>query len=312
MLNLNSKKFAENAADCLYDLKSLDIPKENAIASIHEEIENLLSLNEHETLVGRHSHFNIPGTEIQDYEEHFYEIDSGKNILAGIRHKGGDIQMPFVHTLMGFDPTNSDIIDIIKFSRQQFKKFNPRFVSIWIKPSLKIDFSKVTATQSRQYVVGSISEIKKMKKPANFDIIKIEKVTSGFDFDWYTKAYAEFHEKQPNLKTWVPITDNEDIERAITDQLMYRVLVNEKLAGIIAAHDQPLLNKKSAYMVELLLTNRFKNQGLAPAFQRKFIETLSNDFNFIWGTIDAKNQPSLKTALRVGRIPIRSEYFIEL
>jgi hypothetical protein len=79
---------------------------------------------------------------------------------------------------------------------------------------------------------------------------------------------------------------------------------------LIAGRVLPLLGLSGLYFTEILLTRAFKGQGLAPAVQRKFIDGLADDFAVVWGTIDAKNAASTKTALKVGRRSIREEIFL--
>lgn len=312
MSKKSSEEFAKSTVECLYDLDVLGISKKNAIPSVVDEIEDLLRLNDENTLKRRHEHFSIPGTQIHDYEEHFYELSADKNVLAGIRHKSGSKDQPFVHTLLDFVPTNADTESLKEFATEQFRKFTPNFLSIWLRPSLQFDVSNYNVTQSRQYMAGSIATIRKMEKPVGYERVILKKVTADFDFNWYTEAYEDFHRQHPELKDWVPITDKEDIDRCISDQLLYKVFVDGVLAGLIGAQNELLLGVPSVYMTELLLLSRFKGQGLAVALQRKFIDLLPREFDLVWGTIDAKNLPSLKTALRVGRTSIRSEYFIRL
>ena len=312
MLKEKSIEFASSAIDCLYDLDAIDVSKDVAILSVKAEIEDLLRLNDEKTLKKRFEYFSIPGTQPEDFKESFYELGHGKNVLAGIRHKSGSKDQPFVHTLLDFVPTSADIVILKDFAAKKFHKFTPKHLSIWMRPSLKIDLSKYEVKQSRQYVVGSIAKIRNMAKPVGYEKITLEKVTTDFDYDWYTEAYTEFHQQRPDLKDWVPITDREDIDRCISDQLLFKVFVDDLPAGLIGGQNESLLGMSSVYMTELLLISKFKGQGLAVALQRKFIDELPNSMDLIWGTIDAKNLPSLKTALRVGRLPIRSEYFIKL
>ena len=161
-------------------------------------------------------------------------------------------------------------------------------------------------------MVGLISKIRRLEKPVGYERITLEKVVTDFDFKWYSDIYEDFHRQNPELKEWVPMTDKEDLDRCILDQLLYRVFVDGALAGLIGARSESLFGKPAIYMAELLLTSKFKGQGLAIALQRKFIDEIPKHFELIWGTIDAKNLPSLKTALRMGRMSIRSEYFIKL
>lgn len=312
MLKKDILEFAESAAECLYDLNFLKIDKGSLFSSVEFEIKNLLDLNEEATLSGRHEHFNISGTVPDDYRELFYEVGPGKFVLAGIRHKSGDKDQPFVNALLGFLPVNDDISLLKEFVTNQFSKFSPKYLTVWLKPSVGLESLGQKVIQSRQYMVGSIEQIAQKEKPAGYDRISLKKVAGEFDYSWYKAAYDEFHQKQPELKSWVTINDQEDVERSIRDQLLFEVFVDGELAGLIGATNESLFGKAAVYMSELLLVSRFKGQGLATAVQRKFIDELPKSFEIIWGTIDAKNLPSLKTSLGVGRRSIRAEYFISL
>ncbi len=306
------EEFAKSSVECLYDYDIIGISKKKAIESVVSEIDSLLKLNDEKTLKRRHAHFKIPDIQINDYEENFYNLNNTQTVLAGIRHLNGSKDLPFVHLMLGFNPVSADIETLKEFASKQFYKFSPKFLTVWIKPSLDLDFSKYQAIKSRLYMVGSTSNIRKMETPSNYGKVTLEKITTEFDFNWYSNAYEEFHRLNPELKNWVSITDREDINRCISDELIYRVLIDGVLAGIIGAQNDPLLGEPSVYMTELLLLSRYKGQGLAVALQRKFIDQLPKQYKYVWGTIDAKNLPSLKTSQRVGRLPIRSEYFINL
>lgn len=312
MFNPSPQKFAQSAAECLYDLSAINILLESAILSVEQEVQTLLKLNDLKTLQRRYEYFRILGTSIHDYEERFYEINTGQTVLAGIRHKIGLVDQPFVHTLLDFTPNKNDIKLLKEFSLQQFHKFKPKYLSLWLKPSLQLPLSEFEVTPSRQYVVGLISSIRKPEISDSSKRVRLEKLTDNFNYNWYSEVYEEFHRQRPDLKDWVPITDKEDIQRCLADQLLYHVYVDGGLAGLIGGYSENYLGKPAIYMAEFLLTSKFKGQGLAAVVQRKFINELPNDFELIWGTIDTKNQPSLKTALKVGRLPIRSEYFIRI
>lgn len=311
MIKRNVEEFAKSAVTCLYDLDVIGVNRHLALTGMVAEIEELLKLNEVQTLKRRHQHFNIAGTTFDDFEEHFYEVGKNKNVLAGIRHVNASKDQPFVHALLDFSPENSDIELLRDFATTHFKKFAPKFVSLWLRPSLQIEALK-NAASSRQYVAASLAEIQKNENPPRYDRISLKRIENALDFNWYTEVYEDFHADHPDLKDWVPINDKEEMDRCISDQLLCQVFVDGTLAGLIGAQNEPLLGIPSVYMTELLLTSKFKGQGLAAAIQRKFLDELPSQFKLVWGTIDSKNLPSLKTALRVGRNPIRSEYFISL
>jgi RimJ/RimL family protein N-acetyltransferase len=64
-------------------------------------------------------------------------------------------------------------------------------------------------------------------------------------------------------------------------------------------------------MWDIVLARQFCGQGLAPVLQRAMLERLdAARAPLVAGTIHASNQPSLRTALRVGRRVVGSWTFI--
>ena len=92
--------------------------------------------------------------------------------------------------------------------------------------------------------------------------------------------------------------------------LLQLAFYNEKPLGLIAAERSDFLGTQAIYFNEILIYPEFKGRGLAKAMQRKFISELPDDFKLVWGTIDAQNFPSLKTAMSNGRKVIRYECFL--
>lgn len=307
------ESFARSALNNLYDLSPLALDSEVAVAGVLSEIRELLYLNGADVLTSRHTHFAVPETTEQDYEERFYDLAAGKKILAGIRHLSGAADRPFVSVYLGFSPTHADIALIKKFAQENFKKFSPQSVGLEMKPSsaLTAELEK-EIIPAREYFAGRIENIRICEKPAGYERIELQRLHGDIDYAWYLKAYADFHSQNPNLKQWVPITEQEELEKCASDGLLFQAIVDGKIAGMIGARSEGLLGVPAVYMTELLLTTEFKKQKLAAALQRKFIDSLGPEFKLIWGTIDAKNLASRKTALRVGRVSVRSEYFIPL
>jgi hypothetical protein len=305
--------FARSALNSLYDLNPLALDSEIAVAGVLSEIRELLYLNSADVLTSRHTHFAVPETTEQDYEERFYDLAAGKKVLAGIRHMNGSADHPFVSVYLGFSPTHADLPLIKKFAEQNFKKFSPQNVSLELKPSsaLTAELEK-EIIPAREYIAARIDKIRAIDKPNGYERIKLQRLHAGIDYSWYLKAYADFHLQNPELKQWVPITEQEELEKCASEGLLFQVLIDGKLAGLIGARSEALLGVPAVYMTELLLTADFKKQNLAAALQRKFIDTVGPEFQLIWGTIDAKNLASKKTALRVGRMAVRAEYFIPL
>ena len=307
------ESFARSALDNLYDLSPLGIDLEIGVAGVLSEIRELLYLNSADVLATRQAHFAVPETIETDYEERFYELGKDKKVLAGIRHLNASVDRPFVSVYLGFSPTHEDLALIRKFAQENFKKFSPQSVSLELKPSsaFAAELEK-KFIPAREYFVGRIDRIRESEKPNECERIELVRLHAGVDYSWYLNAYADFHLENPELKQWVPVTEQEELEKCASEGLLFQAVVDGKIAGLIGARSEALLGVPAVYMTELLLTTDFKKQNLAVALQRKFIDTLGLEFQLIWGTIDAKNLASKKTALRVGRVAVRSEYFIPL
>jgi hypothetical protein len=306
--------FARCALDAQFDLDPLGVQPQEAFGSIESEISGLLELNDPKMQADRWSYFDIPGTTPADYSEKVYEIQDGKKLIAGIRHLSGAKSHPFVHTFLSFIPSASDLAELKEFAATNFRVFTPRDVSFSVKTSAEAHLASLgNITFARRYVAGRISTIKAMPRPHEYGRISLEGAISEADFfAWYEAAYQEFHREQPQLRAWVPMTSLQDLRNCSEQGLLFIAKIAGQRAGLIAAQREPLLGLTGAYMTELLLLTPFKGKGLAPALQRKFVDELSSDIEMIWGTIDAKNHASMKTALRIGRVAVRSECFMSL
>lgn len=307
------EEFGNAVLQAIYDLDEIAITPNSALLGILTEINELTGLNSTEIMENRHAHFQILNTSAVDYGERFFEIKPGCWMLTGIRHLSSKKDHPFVHMFLGFIPTLDDLSILKEFARKQFRVFAPKHVSFWLRPSspLALDLEK-NGYAARRYIAGRFSKISKSPLPLGYERITLERMQNAPDNGWYKKAYSDFHTEYPELEQWVPISDSEELQRCADDKLLYQVLVDGNHAGLIGGRNEPLLGSPAVYMTELLLMRPFKGQGLAAALQRKFLDSLESKFELVWGTIDAKNKPSTRTALKIGRTPIRTEFFLPL
>ena len=314
MTRIEKEEFGKAVLQAIYDLDAIAITPNSALLGILTEIDELDDLNNLETMESRRAHFQIPNTTADDYSERFFEIKPGCRMLAGIRHLSGKKDQPFVHMFLGFIPTSDDLPRLKELALKQFGVFFPKQVSFWLRPSslLALDL-ETKGYAARRYIVGRFSKISKRPLPFGYERITLEKMHGAPDSGgWYEKAYSDFHSEYPELERWVPITDSKELQRCADDKLLFRVLVDGNHAGLIGGRNEPLLGSPAVYMTELLLTHPFKGQGFAAALQRKFLDSMAPKFELVWGTIDAKNKPSTRTALKIGRAAIRAEFFLPI
>lgn len=289
---MDPANFAELALPVAYDPAAISL---NAGAAMLTEVNELLELNDLEWREKRSQHF---GGSPESYREEFYHLSVGP-ALAGIRHLGGDREEAFVHFLLGFFPCARDLEELKALAQNQFAAFAPKSFSIWLRPGAS--GLPPPLRMGRIFLAGRRIELLGNSRPAHYERVELRE--QPLDYAWYEKIHEEFHLAEPGQKNWVPITDREELERS----KLAHIWVDGTLAGIIAAEEKPFLGEPGLYFSEFLLTNEWKGRGLAAAVQRKFIEReLAAQY---WGTIDANNQPSLKTALRIGRKSVREELF---
>ena len=307
------KNFAMAALPVLYDLAPIQITPESAVPGMQSEIDELLNLNCPDVLWKRLNYFQVPKSTEHDFEERFYDIGRDKLFLAGIRHLNSSVDRPFIHILLGFTPTLADLTKIEDLARKNFQVFSPKHLGLWLRPSLGCARSlEEKGLATRRYIVGRVQSLIQRPLPSGYERIELERTTDTFDYTWYETAYNEFHTENPELKHWVPRAEKEELQKCADENLLFQVKIDGVLAGLIGGFAEPILGHTAVYITTTLITRPFKRQGLALAIQRKFLDLAPSRYELVWGTIDAKNLPSTKTALKIGRVPIRTEYFLPL
>ncbi len=313
MIDIETKKQLANAALKTFDLNNIENLDVNAaISTIEIELEKRLQLNDPQTLNRRHNFFKVPGSVSSDYEERLFNLSSGKSVLAGIRHVGGNIDKPFISLWSDHDFENlGDLKKMYITLKNEFKIFSPKHLSVWVNPNTRfgIDLGS-TLTPSLRYVVGSVKKIKSSQIPVLREKVNLTSVEDNTYRGWYEDLYKDFHSKYSEMADWVPVNDKEDMEICLKDKLLFFIYIDNKKAGLIGGRRENLLGKAGVYFTEIVISSEFKGKGYAAAAQRAFIDSLPEGMDLVWGTIDSRNISSTKTALRVGREVVRSEFFV--
>lgn len=292
------------------DLTVLNV-KSNVIfeTTILKELEALLDLSKIENLINWHKSLNLPNVTVENLQEKIIETNTGK-VLIGIRFLGMDINKPFVSVWSSFDIEN-DLENIIKNAKKEFAIFKPKFIRFWMKPN-SILSNKYHQFKEQSFYAESIVNICNSKLPLNYETVSLEKINDLNFYTWYKELYDEFHKENPDLEFLVTTNNQEAFESCIKENLIYFIIHNNKKIGLIAANEDTFLGEKSIYIIEIVLQKEFKGKKLATAAQRKFIELVQKDYKYIWGQISAKNIPSSKNALRVGRKIISTEILLPI
>lgn len=306
-------RFATTALDHTFSQSIIVSERNKALKELLNEFDALCDLNRADIVARRLEHFKIPNAKAEDFCERILQIDSQSKLLAGIRWVGGNPTRPFVSVWPDFAIQSRDDIDrLAALVNANFAVFAPREISLWIDAKAPgVEALRETGTVKRRYIVGRTQSIRESQRPERYNDVILVPPSDDY-YDWYVRSYHEFHASQPDLKDWVPVNDKDEMEECRRSGHLFLVQVNGSQAGLIAAKPEPLLGMEGVYFTDIMMSRAYKGKGLAPAVQRKFIDRLPEDCEIVWGTIDAKNISSTKTAIKVGRRSIREELFVKL
>jgi hypothetical protein len=314
MLQLNIREFAKATLSTFDQIFTSNFDLKNSLDCLSSEIEDeRLSLNRPETVSIRLNHYRnfFPDACPADFQEK--KLTTSNKFLAGIRFIGGDAKEPFIDVLPSWEiTTESEILEIMDLIKREFRVFEPKYLQLWVEPSFeKLPFTTIPFRVARRVICGFIDELQKPAESSN-PHIQLSLIDDDNYYDWYQGVYADFHRKNHNLLNWVPCNSKEEMDESRLQKLLFWIDINGERAGTIGGCKSTFLGVNAIYMNEILLTDSFRGKGFASQVQRIYLASLTDRFDLVWGTIDAKNIPSTKTALRVGRKIIRSEIFIPL
>ena len=291
-----------------YNLDGFDIDEQIALNSISNDInQTLLDLNSEKTKLARFKHFNIPQVKPEDYKEHIISLDNDRKIICGIRHSGGNKEMPFVNIETNFKSSKKELLQIYEEHLvNYFQKFTPNHLRYYTKNKA---FKNIN---SSCYLIQKASIIKNKNPHKEEKMIELIQPKADSYYDWYVKGYQTFHENFPELKANVQINSKKSMDNSLKDGLLKIAKYNGEKVGLIAADNSSFLGNPGIYFIEIFIDQKWKGKGLAKSIQRKFIDTVSTGNEIIWGTIDYQNKPSYKTAIANNRVPVRFENFVQL
>lgn len=275
--------------------------EESLIASIQENWR--FCLDEKNAEKG-YDYCRIKGAKISDYLYRQLTTPFGE-VVTSIRFIGGDLTKPAVFLMhKDFDlKKTTEIAELGAFLKHEYAVFKPkrfRWFSTQDESSLIAENEGIEGDMI--YCTGFISALQNTPKPAKFNSIQLQEATS---LDWYERyfnSYQDMYRANPFFKEMASVESRESLQQMIESSLLFEIIIEGKWAGIIGvcAAEHKFLKGYEVY--EEYLLAEFRGKHFAPAVQRHLIECLpSNENKMLYGTIHYQNQPSIKTAKRVGR-----------
>ncbi|MBT6326112.1 MAG: GNAT family N-acetyltransferase [Bdellovibrionales bacterium] len=307
LTNDDVRSFAQEELNT-FDLSNIELDTNLALKELRDEIVSEWDeLNSSEVMDSRNNYFEVSNTKSSDYAEKLFELSGDKKVIYGIRHMGGNKELPFINLKPNFVISSSkEALEIYEKVKDEFTAFSPLYLSFWSPKKIEVDFIGST------YLVARSKDIKEMEPWENEGSLEFKKVVDDSYYDWYKSGYEEFYKERPDLEKKVTMNSLDSMRDSVEQGLMYEVYFDGEKIGLIAGESSPLLGHAGLYFHEIFISKDWKGKGLAKAIQRKFVEQCTKDNDFIWGTVDNHNLPSYKTALSNNRVPIRFECFMKI
>lgn len=325
--------FAHAALESTYDLSDIGNRhpgfRVRALHSLELEYRARTELNTTDALEQRLAFSKCRQASADDLREVVYE-EHGRTTLSGIRWFGGDLTRPFVDLWPAFPVDNPETFAAIaRPILDHFSKFNVAELLLWSRPGLwshpELEPDPLGDEVHREFGVrvmaGWIEQLIAQPSSAEAQRVTLIPPTSNSSssdtyFEWYEGLYRELHKARPEIRYRVPMSEREELESCRAAGLLREIWIGDSRAGLIAAESSEYLGHPAIYFHEIVLDAPWRGQGWGPVAQRTFLAEIYNDPNRVeviaWGTIDAQNPASLRTAMRVGRDPVREEVFIRI
>jgi hypothetical protein len=165
---LNTFKLSNIVLDTKLALKTL----EEEIVSEWDELNSL------EVMGSRNNYFSVPNTKSSDYAERLAEFSDDKKVIYGIRHMGGNKELPFINIKPNFDIKSfKEVSEISETLKNEHSAFKPLYLSFWSPREMDEGFVGSTCVVTKSEVVKALQpweseeslELKKVKDDTYYD-----------------------------------------------------------------------------------------------------------------------------------------------
>ena len=244
--------------------------------------------------------------------EHFRAklIDAGGHrFLAQIDFPNTAGDEPFISIFRGSRlPGSFDTRAVMDAIADRFAIFAP-VAAQFFHPS-HVPMSLPGARIDQHFIAGHVQDMIEHPKAAGFSRVVL---SAARDLDFYPRyvdSYEQMFSVRPELRDDVSIETQESLAECLEQKLLFEIAVDGAWAGVVAARHQMLAGIDAIFMVEIVLDQRARGQGLGPAVHQHLARevALLDPDAIISGTIAPANIPSLKTALRTGRRHVGAWY----
>lgn len=235
----------------------------------------------------------VAGMRPEDYAAKTVRIDASCTVLTAIHFLGRSVDTPFVDVSAqtGALPRPLPVATLA----QPFRGFHPRSIRTW---RFRSDAAPAGIQDDLVVVGGILRALQSAPDLPGLNHIRLDADPTVAFYDDYTQMYGAV-QPAPRSST---LESRTSLEQCAQAQGLFRVVIDNRLAGVIAARPDSYRSWRGWQVVEEVLHPDYRGRHLAPAMQQAFLRRLLPEREaFLFGTIAADNNPSLRTALRVGR-----------
>lgn len=168
-------------------------------------------------------------------------------------------------------------------------------------------------TPYKRYLAARLIDLHHLAAPPNADDVSARAPDDCSFYPEYAQHYEEFWIARPDLKKFVRIESREDLERYRAAGGLRLIEVNGVMAGVFAAMPQVSHGLRGWCMHERILFGAFRGRKLGAAALWRFARTLPAEHGAVlFGTIVPDNQPSLRSAKKLGRLDVGGTWWLAL
>jgi hypothetical protein len=253
------------------------------------------ALNDSEGLAKYADACPVAGATPIDYAPRLVELGSSCTVIARIHFRGLDLKFPFVD----ISAQTAPLPDCLDPLFETFAVFQPKAVRCWRSPW---EPPLESGHQDLAVFAGHIPSLLATPAASTTDPVTLVPDPSLDSFDDYLLTYETLHRVEPGLVGMAAPEDRASLLSCFDGGGYFRVLVDGRQAGFVAARLDSFRLWSGWCVIEQVLKPAFRGRDLAPSLQRALFSRLDvRRAPSVFGTINARNTPSSRTALRVGR-----------
>ena len=319
MLSLDLEPFVRFEATQVGARADSWLAREDSVANLRADLGEELALRSGPEHADRYRQLcPVPGVESDEYLLRALDLGRDGQVLVGIHFLGMDAREPFVGVLARTQPL-ADPAAVARIGarlQREFARFAPRRWLIWASAHDLALSSTAGAQVDMRVIAGKLDVLCARPAPAAPLPIALEACSAAAIYDEYRELFARFFAAQPHWRGRIQVETLQRMQEAEALGVLARARVGAEPAGFFAALPARERALRGYVVLEEILDAPFRGRRLAAPLQRLLVERIAekaaDSDAVVFGHIADGNEPSLRTALAVGREEVYRTVFVPL